>query len=291
MHSYLKTIGFSDITKKELDDILKKVVQNHDRSYLAEGHDHSMFVEFSKDFGKNYGISVCGTFEDGMFRMEYYFPYFSGTGITTQEKVIVEKHADKESYAGACDDYRIGVTLIFYLQKPGQYLKEIGKIPPGSNTPPLTLSGLAAEGKILFPVHKDAELVRIAQESTKERNRLIEKARKGDEDAIESLTMEDMDAYSMINMRIANEDIMSIVDTYFMPYGIECDRYNVMGEILDIKRSYNTATGEESYCLTIDSNDIQFDVLINERDLLGEPQVGRRFKGIIWLQGQLQFPL
>ena len=101
--------------------------------------------------------------------------------------------------------------------------------------------------------------------------------------------MEDMDTYSMISQRIVREDIFSIVDSYFMPYGIECDQYNVMGEILDFKVFKNILTGEEVYQLTLDSNDVQFDVCINKKDLLGEPQTGRRFKGIIWLQGQLHF--
>ena len=35
-----------------------------------------------------------------------------------------ERHADKESYAGACDDLRIGVTLIFYLQNLAEYMLE-----------------------------------------------------------------------------------------------------------------------------------------------------------------------
>ena len=32
------------------------------------------------------------------------------------------------------------------------------------------------------------------------------------------------------------------------------------------------------------------DVCINEKDLLGEPKEGRRFKGVIWLQGRLNYP-
>ena len=74
-----------------------------------------------------------------------------------------------------------------------------------------------------------------------------------------------------------------------MPHGIECDQYNVMGEILDCMTFQNTLTGEEICQMTIDSNDMIFDVCINRNDLLGEPQVGRRFKGIIWLQGQLHY--
>ncbi len=101
--------------------------------------------------------------------------------------------------------------------------------------------------------------------------------------------MEDMDTYSMISQRIVTDDIFSIVDSYFMPYGIECDQYSIMGEILDFMTFKNIITGEEICQLTLDCNDMQFDVCINKNDLLGEPKIGRRFKGIIWLQGQLQF--
>ena len=91
--------------------------------------------------------------------MEYYYPFFRGTGITTQESVIVEKHADKESYAGACDDLRIGVTMIFYLQNCTEYVSEMQKNNFDQNHMPLTLSGLAKEGKILLPVKKDQKQV------------------------------------------------------------------------------------------------------------------------------------
>ncbi len=106
---------------------------------------------------------------------------------------------------------------------------------------------------------------------------------------MESLTMEDMDTYSMISQRIVTEDIFTIVDSYFMPHGIECDQYSVMGEIIDYMLFKNIITGEEIYQFTLECNDMLFDVCINKADVLGEPQIGRRFKGIVWLQGQLHY--
>ena len=64
--------------------------------------------------------------------------------------------------------------------------------------------------------------------------------------------MEDMDTYSMISQRIVTDDIFSIVDSYFMPYGIECDQYSIMGEILDFMTFKNIITGEEICQLTLD---------------------------------------
>ena len=148
---------------------------------------------------------------------------------------------------------------------------------------------LAKEGKILLPVTKDEKQEKEEKENTINRNRMIAAARNGDEDAMENLTMEDIDIYSMISGRIPNEDVYSIVDTYFMPYGMECDLYNVMGEILDCSRVRNVMTNEEVYELRISCNDLEIDVCINTNDLMGEPEVGRRFKGVIWLQGSIHF--
>lgn len=289
MHTYLKTVGFSNLKKKDMEEVLKNVVEYCDEKNIVESPEKHIFAEFSKNFGCDCGITVCGEYdENGDFQMEYYYPFFRGTGITTQERVVVEKHAEKESFAGACDDLRIGVTLIFYLQNSAEYLREQSK-GNALNNQPLTLSGLAREGRILFPVQKDKELVKIEKETAKTRSHLIEAARDGDEDAMESLTMEDMDMYSMISHRVETEDILTIVDSYFMPYGIECDQYSILGEILDYVTFKNILTGEEICQMTVDSNDMQFDVIINRKDLLGEPAVGRRFKGTVWLQGQIHF--
>ena len=291
MHSYLKAVGFSKITKRsKMKEIIMDVIETYDEMNVVENHPDGAFVEYSKNYGCDCGITVCGQYdENNEFQVDYYFPFFRGTGITTQESVVVERHADKESFAGACDDLRIGVTLIFYIQNAAEYMQEQykgGMLPGGQ---PLTLSGLAREGKILFPVEKDKEAVKVERELTKNRNHLIAAARDGDEEAMESLTMEDMDTYSMISQRIATDDVFTIVDSYFMPYGIECDQYNILGEILDYMTFKNIVTGEEICQLTVECNDMQFDVCINRKDLLGEPQIGRRFKGLIWLQGELHF--
>lgn len=284
-------MGFSRITKRsQIREIIQDVIKNYDEKTAVENHPEGIFVEFSKNYGCDCGITVCGQYEDDdKFHVDYYFPFFRGTGVTTQEQVSIERHADKESFAGACDDLRIGVTLIFYLQNPAEYMLEHYKGNMLLGNQPLTLSGLAKEGNILFPVQKDKEAVKLERELAKNRNHLIAAARNGDEEAMESLTMDDIDRYAMVNQRIATEDIFTIVDSYFMPFGIECDQYNIMGEILDFMTFKNILTGEEICQLTVESNDMQFDICINRADLLGEPQIGRRFKGTIWLQGQLHF--
>lgn len=289
MHSYLRAVGFSDIKSREgIKEIIGDTVRNYDEKVAVEDHKDGVFVEFSKNYGCDCGITVCGQYDEyNRFHVDYYFPFFRGTGITTQEQVTVERHLDKESFAGACDDLRIGITLIFYLQDAAEYLREKAKENFGGQ--PLTLSGLAKEGRILLPALKDKEAVKVEQEITRNRNHLIAAARDGDQEAMENLTMEDMDTYSMIAQRIGKEDVFSIVDSYFMPYGIQCDQYSILGEIMDFHSFKNILTGEEILQMTVECNNLQFDVCINKKDLLGEPEVGRRLRANIWLQGHLHF--
>ena len=162
------------------------------------------------------------------------------------------------------------------------------KLPVRGTT--LTLSALSVSGTILMPIQKNEQQVQKVKQASATRSSLMAAAREGDEDAIETLTLEDMDMYTTISRRIQNEDIFSLVDSYFMPYGVECDLYSVLGEIMAIRQVANQITGEKIFILTICSNELTFDVSINIIDVYGEPQVGRRFKGVIWLQGNINFP-
>ena len=49
----------------------------------------------------------------------------------------------------------------------------------------------------------------------------------------------------------------------------------------------NSETGELIWILKIVCNDIPMEVAINAEDLMGFPSPGMRFKGVIWMQGEL----
>ncbi len=300
MHRYMRAIGFSKLTdRKELQKLVTNVVvEGTERCYTSNGEE-TLLAEFSKDFAvstKNgmrasIGIAVCGEFDsDDKFTYDYYFPYLKGTGISSEEDVSVERHAAQESYAGVCDDVRIGVSLIFYLQNMIPYVKakNLGLLPIRGTT--LTLSALSTSGTIMMPINKSEKDLIKNKRVSMNRTQLINAARKGDEEAIESLTLDDMDTYTTISKKIQKEDLFSLVDTYFMPYGVECDHYSILGEIIDSTLIKNHLTEEEIYFMTISCNDLLFDLCINKEDVYGEPCAGRRFKGTIWMQGHINFP-
>ena len=283
MHKFLRAIGFSDITKKDLDILIEEIKERPELMKVTTDSEGNEFGEFSREFAPNMGIIVRGSYlEDDSFEVEYYTPYFLGSQVTTQEPIDIEKHSEKESYAGVCDDPRIGVTLIFYLQNVADYLSERKAHSSDVNGGAL-LAGLSVDGKILLPEVKKA--VKAGRPNQKDRSQLISDARDGDEDAIESLTLEDMDTYSMLSKRVMNEDILTIVSSCFMPYGIESDQYSVLAEIVDLLEIENSLTSDIIYCMKLKCNDMVFDVCINKKDLMGEPEIGRRFKGNIWMQG------
>lgn len=292
MHKYLRAIGFSDFKdRKKMKELIADIVLNGTTRSYTTNQDDILLGEFCKDFGERIGIAVCGEFDDNdKFIYDYYYPYLRGTGITSEEDVSIERHAAKESYAGICDDIKVGVSIVFYLQNMIPYVKAQAckNLPVRGTT--LTLSALSLQGMVMMPIKKDEMQKQRIKKDSKNRTNLIAAARQGDEDAIETLTLEDMDIYTTISKKIHKEDVFSLVDTYFMPYGVECDQYSILGEITDCQMITNTLTGEKVYQMTVYCNELSFDLCINAEDLFGEPQVGRRFKGTIWLQGYINFP-
>ena len=292
MHKFLRAVGFSQYTeKKQVQKLIRDIIIHADeRSYTTVGK-KTLVAEFDRNFAEDIGIAVCGEFdEDDTYSFDYYLPYLRSDLVSTAEDISIERHAAKESYAGICDDPKVGVSLIFYLQNMISYLKlqGEGKIPAKGTS--LNLSALSCQGTIMMPIQKtEWQKKKIAKDAV-QRTRLIQAARGGDEEAMESLTLEDMDTYTSISRKIQKADIFSLVDTYFMPYGVECDQYSVLGEITDMKLVTNGLTGEKVHILTLCCNDLNLKVAINSIDLLGEPAVGRRFKGSVWLQGQVNFP-
>ncbi|MCR4892581.1 MAG: DUF3881 family protein [Lachnospiraceae bacterium] len=293
MHRYLRAIGFSKIEKRsELKKILNDVLQNPtERQYVSMSGD-SIAVEYRKEFADSLGLSVCGSYEDDTeFDYEYYYPYFIGGNVSSSEDIVVERHAEKDSFAGICDDLKVGVSLIFYLQNRLDYIKQQNNNDSDKPIPntSVNFAGLSVSGTIMLPLEKKPEQVIVTQKVEKNRTDLLAAARKGDEEAMENLTLDDMDTYNIISRKILKDDILTLVDTYFMPYGVECDQYSVLGEISDVRVVLNQLTKEEIYIITLNCNDITFDICINQKDLMGEPAVHRRFKGVVWMQGHINF--
>lgn len=291
MHQYLRAIGFSDIkTKKELRDILHMVVDGHDTMDHIETDRSTSIVEYTKMVAGPCGICVRGEVEEEKnLVLDFYFPYLRPSVVTTVEEVSIERHAAKESFAGVCEDNRVGATIIYYLQNGVEYMRTYADKGLGKGEKVISLTGLSLSGTVLLPIKKNEKELSKVKQASSNRLQKIAAAKEGNEEALESLTIEDLDTYAAISQRIHKEDLFTLIDTYFMPYGIECDQYSVLAEIEECRLYQNYITDEEIYVMTLNMNEFVFDICINKKDLLGEPVPGRRFKGSLWLQGKVDF--
>lgn len=293
VHSYLRAIGFSKITdRKELEELLGIIIKQPTEKKVIELQDNKIVAELSQSFSKNMGITVRGEYDaDGRFYMEHYFPYYRSQYVSTKEEITIIKRVDTDAYTGMCEDIRLGVSLIFYLQNSIDYFMEMKHKNRKSIPWPIYLSALSISGKILLPLEQDEKLTKNNIADTQYRRQLITEAKKGNQEAIDSLTIDDIDLYAMISRRAKFEDIYTIVESSFTPFGSESDNYTILGTIVDMESSINNLTGEEVYDLMINCNDVIFQVVINKQDMLGEPAIGRRFKGDVWLQGHVDFSI
>ena len=291
MHKFLRAAGFSMYQKKrDIAQLMELLQKQPALTRCIQIDSETNVYEMRTKVAPNIGISIVGEMnENGKFEREFYLPYLESKQVSSKADCSVQRHTEKETYAGMADEVRIGISLIFYVQNFMDYREKRLKKNEYFHIDSFNLSGLSVSGNVLLPIKKTQKQIEMAKVSSKNRTNLIEAARNGDETAMESLTLEDIDLYAKISRRAMKEDLYSIIDSCFMPCGIECDQYSVIGEIKKVDKVQNIYTKEEIYILELECSDMMMSVCINSQDLLGEPMVGRRFKGQIWLQGSLNF--
>lgn len=288
MHKYMRAIGFSKLTKNDMDTILFNIRRNPDYHNEALDTEGNEFVELRREISPGMGIAVRGIYNDnGHFEIDYYFPYVFGREVSTDVPTEIVRESARESFLGLCDDMRLGIDLIFYVQDMLTILESEQRNRRQVDFGGTILGALSTEGRIIMPVHQGAKQLENIEKYSEKHMELMTAAKDGDREAYEELALDDMDTYAMLSDRIEKEDIYSIVTTYFMPNGIESDKYSVLANIKECKTIINHQTMESLYVMKLECNEIIFDVCINTRDLFGQPAVGRRFKGSIWMQGRV----
>lgn len=292
MHKFLRTVGFSNYKKKhDIDKLLNDLIDQANPSQIQkiQYDEETNLCQVRAEMAPDMGVDIYGEMDEfGVIRPEYYLPYMLSHDSSSDADCSIQRHTERETYAGLLDENRVGISLIFYMENTIEYQQKRMN-DEAAEADHVNLVGLCRGGKVLLPIKKTAKQVQMAKVALKERTDLIEAAKNGDEDAMETLTVEDIDLYSQISRRVQKEDIYSIVDSSFMPCGIECDQYSIIGDILEVHKKTNHFTKEEVYDLKVECNDMIFHVGVNTKDLIGEPEPGRRFKGKIWMMGTVKF--
>lgn len=286
MNKFLRSVGLGDYQNRaglqRLEEAVLQELDWHD-SLFEDGEDR---FYAARNFGPGFGVMISGIRDDQGLQTEAVYPYLQGEKITSRECTSVQRLSDRDAYSGLCEEPDLGLSLIYSVQNVTD-VKRRG-LPVLFEKPlPVRMAALAEQGRILLPTASSLRPDEESRRDDREHRSLLEKARGGDEEAMQILTMEDMELYSTITGRLRNEDVYSIVETSFMPYGLESDQYTVIGTIENCYHIENSLSKRLLWHLDIRCKDLSFPVLIDEEDLLGAPAPGRRFKGDIWMQGTL----
>ena len=97
------------------------------------------------------------------------------------------------------------------------------------------------------------------------------------------------EASRQLQERLKSEDILSVLEGFFVPVGDQDDIYSVLGNIEHVELLTNRDTNEEIYHMEISCMTVPIEVYISKKDLVGLPTPGMRFKGTCWLHGEIDF--
>lgn len=293
MHNYLRSIGFSKLRTKEQEEILLSsvVVRPNSKKLVANKETYdNLYAEYTTEYAPGIGLKICGTLDEKeKFHIDHYFPFIDGRYVSSNEHVYVDRKIGSLAFSGLCEDNRMGVSLIFQINNPAEHMGE-GDLAESKESS-LFLSGMSTEGVILLPTVNSSKVIdgQFGQE-TKELAKMVAEAKNGEKEAIEKLTFAEMEAYMQIGNRINNrEDVFSIVETSIIPHGMEAELYKIVGLILSHEVYENKVFGEKIIRMKILCNGMLFDICINEVDLVGVVEDGRRFRGVVWLQGRVKY--
>lgn len=295
MHTFLRAIGINE--NQNLQQI-----KDHTNKKLSEGYgevysDGKGNISIKCKNSESTGIAfLCDNMNgenaeelDKKYEAEVYFPFADAKCIQEYEDLTFEKSVMNNGLYGNCDELGHGFSITFFVQNSlecGKFIRENGKRNVKSR---IGLVGMSLAATVLMPVKKENRVCLQNRMEEEERNSLIKQAREGNQDAMEKLTLDDMGEFGLLLKRVENEDILSIVDTSIMPSGLQCDNYQIVGEILQIEEEVNEDTEDEIYVMVLKCKKTKLTFVINKKDVLGEPKIGRRIRARIWLQGKIDF--
>lgn len=291
MHKYFKAAGFPDfLTERAVYDFLDKHVILPENIYTELRVDPETSVReyrlmVNDSIGICAGLVLAGGHQPALL---YSFPFYESFEETGAAPCSIERHTEKETYSGLVEDFTPGISLIFFLINSIDYRRKlIGGTDPLKTFKGVYLAAFANDGKVLLPIAKKEQDVIAENLARNERRRLAEAAMAGDEDAGVQLDNQEVFLFDQINERMQKEDLYSLVDQTFIPWGVECDQYSIVGEIASVNETVNSFTGIPLWLLEVACNDVTFRLCIRKQDLLGEPEPGRRIKCGIWLHGHV----
>jgi len=295
---FLRSVGFTR-TKffEKIDQIKKEVIEAPDKRVIFGCGEEGTYVEYYKMYGEGIGVLVRGIMDDD----ENVTVESCEAFATMEEDIAVNKFIVEfvnNQPVIVFEDIGTGNELVFSLQNKIDYFRdEQGFIDFGRSVlftqergiekRKVNFCAMSVYGAIILPVYKDIqEDVEFSEDEAYYKS-LVLRFKEGDDEAEEMLKIYAEETSYVISERLKDEDLLSVVEGYFLPMEDNETDYSVLGEIVALDRTFNEATGEEVIKLTLDITGSCIQLLINSRDLTGYPMLGMRFMGTCHLRGSV----
>lgn len=302
LHTYLSAVGYDPITRQsDIDAVLDGFVSTAVRENRIDIDENNPLPEglyearirqrlLSDALGNDVGaVVIRGLYDPAKksFERQFYYPEIVGRSYdNVVTDVELEMERDRDIYLVHCDSIGNELEPIFFLSNSFDFVKEYGRV-ESIKSCNVVLGGLSVEGKIILPINKTDEQISKQHTDFRKRIGLVQEIKGGNQDAASQLAMIDYDAIADICRRVQNSDIYSVVDSSFVPSGMECDTYKVVGNIIYSELITNSITGGQVYYMDLECNNERLSIAINDQSLMGTPVEGLRFVGRVWLQGRI----
>ncbi len=290
MNRYFRAIGFlNNFSIIEYERIVEDITFRPEGSIITDNL-KAKYLILGKclDCGEDIGICVrIIKDKQGNMHRDSVFPYLRNNEYVNHDICSFEKKITGEEFLGVYEDLALGENVFFYVQNSDElYKKRTIKSIPCS----VALSGLSLAGNVILPIKKNEADRQNAKVFNEKRVNLLNKANEGDHNAFATVRYDDILTNVTVSEQVFVEsmDIYTVVDSSFIPCGAECDLYSILGEITGFKKIQNLMSKEYVYVLDVLVKGETLKICINEKDLLGEPEIGLRFKGTVWLQGRIR---
>lgn len=287
LQKHLRCIGFTEYTeRKKAAILLRELYKNETRmqDVVLIGED-DYYCETKVEVANGIGLCICTGFaapnDLSVFDLYHYYPYNEQNTVSIQNNGEVSECADVYHYICNMWNKVCQYGLMFRMENNIEYMqRKRDNFPLAIESASLT--GYSLKGKIILGIQR-------------KNDRHYKAIRDQDRDQ----TPYQRNAYySQWNLRGKFEltskkkfkyNIYNYIDTYIIPIRLEPEWYEVLGNIEDVTLLANRFTKEKFYNLKLDLNGMMMDVVIHSSDLEGEPKVGYRYKGEVYLIGRIAF--
>lgn len=291
MHDFLRAVGLKSIkTKEQLQLLTEWVIEEPDRFRVASLSEEENLAIAERWVSDSAGVAVVGSVdEQGKLIPEYYFPFLESSLTSSEAALSVEKQISRNGYIGLCEDERLDLSLIFSVRNVTDAAKNLREgMLTGRSFRRVSLTLLLSDGTVLLPIAVPDKVLKNREKTEKRRKALLSDIANGDPEAFEKMAKESVLRFERMMERVEKSDVYSVVSSFFMPHGMESDRYYFMGSITKCRSVENTITRERFYVMEVDVNGVEFALTVHENDLTGVPSVGCRIRGHAWMCGELK---